>query len=122
MGRETILVVEDLETLRDLAKRLLERDGFTVLVAASAEEALTLFSQHSSIDLILTDVMLPGTSGPELIHQLAARSPTLKVIYMSGYTEDVLGSHGVTSAAFLHKPFTAISLRQTIASALGSPT
>ena len=115
-GVETVLVVEDTDGLRALARRLLERQGYTVLVAANAAEAVRLFEQHASIDVILADVVLPGASGPELTQQLLAQRPGLKVIYMSGYTEDSIIQHGVLSAgiAFLHKPFTAQTLGETI--------
>ena len=115
-GVETLLVVEDAEGLRELARRLLERQGYTVLVAANAEEALRLFEQHPTIDVLLTDVVMPGASGPELSRQLVERRPALKVIYMSGYTEDAIVQHGVLNPgiAFLHKPFTSESLGRKI--------
>jgi CheY-like chemotaxis protein len=111
-GTETILVVEDADGLRELAKRLLERQGYTVLVAANAAEALQLFEQNASIDLLLTDVVMPGASGPELTQQLVDRRPALKVVYMSGYTEDAIVHHGVLKPgiSFLHKPFTSEAL------------
>ena len=109
---QTVLVVEDAEGLRELARRLLERQGYTVLVAANADEALRLFEQHPSIDVLLTDVVMPGASGPELTSQLVEQRPALKVIYMSGYTEDAIVQHGVLNPgiAFLHKPFTSETL------------
>jgi two-component system cell cycle sensor histidine kinase/response regulator CckA len=115
-GGETVLVVEDAEGLRVLAKRLLERQGYTVLVAANADEALQLFERNPSIGLLLTDVVMPGASGPELTSQLVERRPTLKVIYMSGYTEDAIVHHGVLNpgVAFLDKPFTADTLGRKI--------
>ncbi len=115
-GAETVLVVEDAEELRGLAKRLLERQGYTVLVAANADEALRLFEQHASIDVLLTDVVMPGTSGPELTSQLVGQQPALRVIYMSGYTEDAIVQHGVLKPgiAFLHKPFTSETLGRKI--------
>jgi two-component system, cell cycle sensor histidine kinase and response regulator CckA len=112
----TILVVEDAEELRELTRRLLERQGYTVLVAASADEALRLFQQHASIELLLTDVVMAGASGPELGKQLIEQRPSLKVIYMSGYTDDVIVQHGVLKPgiAFLHKPFTDETLGRKI--------
>ena len=89
-GAETVLVVEDAEGLRALAKRLLERQGYTVLLAANADEALRLFERNASIDVLLTDVVMPGASGPELTRQLVEQRPALKVIYMSGYTEETI--------------------------------
>jgi two-component system cell cycle sensor histidine kinase/response regulator CckA len=111
-GLQTVLVVEDADGLRELAKRLLQRQGYTVLVAANAEEAIRLFDLNASIDVLLTDVVMPGASGPELTRQLIARRAALKVIYMSGYTEETIVHHGVLNPgiAFLHKPFTADSL------------
>jgi two-component system, cell cycle sensor histidine kinase and response regulator CckA len=115
-GAETVLVVEDAEGLRELTKRLLERQGYTVLVAGNAEEALREFERNASIDVILTDVVMPGVSGPELTKELVERRPGLKVVYMSGYTEDAIVQHGVLKAgiAFLHKPFTSEALGRKI--------
>ena len=108
-GAQTVLVVEDEDALRALAKRLLEQQGYTVLVASNADEALELFEGNPSIDVLLTDVVMPGTSGAELTRQLMERRPALKVLYMSGYTEDAISQHGVLKPgiALLHKPFTS---------------
>jgi two-component system cell cycle sensor histidine kinase/response regulator CckA len=113
---ETVLVVEDARGVRELTRRLLQRQGYTVLVASNAEEALRLFENQPSIDLLLTDVVMPGASGPELIKQLVERRPALKVIYMSGYTEEAIVQHGVLKPgiAFLHKPFTADTLERKL--------
>ncbi len=112
----TVLVVDDAEGLRTLMLRTLERRGYEVHVAANAGEALALFDAHPGIDVLLTDVVMPGASGPELTIDLLARRPGLKVIYMSGYTEDAIVHHGVLKPgiAFLHKPFTADALGQKI--------
>jgi two-component system cell cycle sensor histidine kinase/response regulator CckA len=109
---QTVLVVEDAEELRELTSRLLRRQGYTVLLAANADEALQLFERNPSIDVILTDVVMPGASGPELTRRLVERRPELKVIYMSGYTEEAIVQHGVLKPgiAFLHKPFTSEAL------------
>ena len=111
-----MLVVEDAEGLRELTKRLLERQGYTVLVAANAAEAIRLFERNASIDVLLTDVVMPGASGPELTTRLVEHRPTLKVIYMSGYTEEAIVHHGVLDPgiAFLHKPFTSETLSRKI--------
>ena len=90
-----MLVVEDEEGLRDLSKRLLQRHGYTVLVARDAKEALRLFEEHRSIDVLLTDVVMPGATGPELTRQLIEQRPGLRVIYMSGYTEESSAQQGV---------------------------
>jgi CheY-like chemotaxis protein len=117
---QTVLVVDDAEGLRELAKRLLERLGYRVLVAASADDALALCEQNPSIDVLLTDVVMPGASGPELTRRLVEQRPALKVIYMSGYTEDAIVHHGVVNPgiAFLHKPFTSETLGQKVQDAL----
>jgi two-component system cell cycle sensor histidine kinase/response regulator CckA len=113
---QTVLVVEDADGLRELAKRMLEKQGYRVLVASNAGEALGQFDRTPSIDVILTDVIMPGGSGPELTRQLIRLRPGLKVIYMSGYTEDAITHHGVLDPgiAFIHKPFTAETLGQKI--------
>jgi PAS domain S-box-containing protein len=115
-GRQTVLVVEDAEGLRELTKRLLERHGYVVLLAANAEEARHLFDENPSIDLLLTDVVMPGASGPELVKQLVERRPALKVVYMSGYTDEAIVHHGVLDPeiAFLHKPFSSETLGRKI--------
>jgi PAS domain S-box-containing protein len=111
-GVQTVLVVEDEQGLRELTKRLLVRHGYTVLVAANADEAEQLFGANPSIDLLLTDVVMPGASGPDLVGRLVERRPGLKVIYMSGYTDDAIVHHGVLDPgiAFLHKPFSSETL------------
>jgi DNA-binding NtrC family response regulator len=121
-GAQTVLVVEDAEGLRALARRLLERQGYRVLVAASADEALRLFDLNPSIDVLLTDVVMPGSSGPELTRQLLERRPELRVIYMSGYTEETIVHHGVLNPglAFLHKPFTSETLGRKVREVLDS--
>jgi signal transduction histidine kinase/DNA-binding response OmpR family regulator len=116
-GAERVLVVEDAAGLRELTRRLLQRQGYAVLVAANAEEALRLFEQQVSIDVLLTDVVMPGVSGPELARRLVEQRPAMKVIYMSGYTEEaMITQHGVLNPgiAFLHKPFTAGTLGRKI--------
>jgi DNA-binding NtrC family response regulator len=118
--RETLLVVEDVAGLRELTRRLLERLGYSVLLAANAEEALQLFDRNPSIDLLLTDVVMPGASGPDLVTQLVERRPGLKVIYMSGYTNDAIVHHGVLDPGirFLQKPFSYDELGRKLREAL----
>jgi CheY-like chemotaxis protein len=115
-GTQTVLVVEDAEGLRELTKRLLERHGYVVLLAANAEDAGCLFDENPSIDLLLTDVVMPGASGPELVKQLVERRPALKVVYMSGYTDEAIVHRGVLDPgiAFLHKPFSSETLGRKI--------
>jgi len=115
-GGETVLVVEDAGELRELTKRLLVRQGYTVLLAANAREALHQFEQHPSINLLLTDVVMPITSGPELSHRLMAQRSDLSVIYMSGHAADDIAQHGVLKPgiAFLQKPFSSETLGHKI--------
>ena len=117
---QTVLVVEDEEGLREVATQLLQAQGHTVLVAANAEQAIRQFEENASIGVLLTDVVMPGASGPELTRRLVERRPALKVIYMSGYTEDALGQHGVLNpgVVFLHKPFTSETLGRKICEVL----
>jgi two-component system cell cycle sensor histidine kinase/response regulator CckA len=115
-GGETVLLVEDADGLRVLATKLLERLGYAVLVAANADEALQVFEAHPSIDVLLTDVVMPGGSGPELTSRLVERRPGLQVIYMSGYTDETIVHHGVLEPgiAFLQKPFSSETLGRKI--------
>ena len=121
-GAHTILVVEDANGLRELARRMLDAQGYTVFTAANAGEAIRLFEEHSSIDVLLTDVVMPGSSGPELSKRLTERRPGLKVLFMSGYTDDAIVQHGVLNAGvfLLNKPFTAESLGRKIREVLDS--
>jgi PAS domain S-box-containing protein len=108
-GSECILLVEDAEPLRKLAKSYLEAGGFRVLSAGSGEEALEVAARFGGIfDLILTDVVMPGMNGRVLAEQLLPRQPGMKVLYMSGYTDSFIAGHGVleTGTHLLHKPFT----------------
>jgi CheY-like chemotaxis protein len=112
----TVLIVEDSAQLRELTRRLLHGRGYTVLVAADADEASAVFDQKTSIDVLLTDVVMPKTSGPELAKRLTGRRPSLKVVYMSGYTDEAIVQHGILQPgiAFIHKPFTAETLDRKI--------
>jgi PAS domain S-box-containing protein len=120
-GTETVLVVDDAEGLRVFATMLLERQGYRVLAAGNADEALRLFEQGEAIDVLLTDVVMPGASGPELTRRLIERRPALKVICMSGYAEGAIVHHGMINpkVAFLSKPFTAETLGRKVREALG---
>ena len=92
-GRETVLFVEDEVALRDLMHRVLTKGGYTVLVAGDGLEALALVEEHAQpIDLVVTDVIMPRMSGPELASRLRARDPGIRLLYVSGYTADQLRS------------------------------
>ncbi|MBI4486089.1 MAG: response regulator [Acidobacteria bacterium] len=122
-GTETILLVEDNAGLRKLATRVLAPAGYTVLGAASGEEALGLLEHHEApVHLLLSDVVMPGMNGRELAEQLAQTRPGMKVLYMSGYTSDIIVRHGVLEAEmpFLTKPFTAATLLRKVRDVLDS--
>jgi two-component system cell cycle sensor histidine kinase/response regulator CckA len=108
-GSETILLVEDSEPLRKLAKTFLESAGFPVLSAESGEDAMEVAARYGkAFDLLLTDVVMPGMNGRVLAEQLLARQPGIMVLYMSGYTDSFIAGHGVLEPGthLLHKPFT----------------
>jgi len=123
-SRETILLVEDEDTVRRLAKRLLERQGYTVLEAAGGQAACRLADEWGAdFHLLLTDVVMPGMSGRELHRTLAAKRPGLRVLFMSGYTDDAIAHHGVLKegTSLLQKPFTADSLNRKVREVLDAP-
>ena len=125
-GNEVILLVEDEEALRIVIQRALENAGYTVLVAADGFSALSMSAQYSGeIQLLLSDVVMPKMSGPELATQLAASRPATPILYMSGYTDHAIVHHGVLDAGtnFLEKPFTRAQLIQKVEQVLsGSRT
>jgi len=107
-GTETILLVEDEPQVRALVRVTLERYGYAVLEARHGVEALVVAAQHPGpIHLLVTDVVMPQMSGPQVALQLASGRPDMKVLYMSGYADHAVVHHGVLDpgAAFLHKPF-----------------
>jgi PAS domain S-box-containing protein len=112
-GSESILLVEDEESVRELIAEALQAQGYNVLVAGNGQEALALAAPaHCRIDLMITDVVMPGMSGRELTTRMAQSRPGLRVLYLSGYTEDAIVHHGVLDAetAFLQKPFSLDAL------------
>jgi two-component system, cell cycle sensor histidine kinase and response regulator CckA len=120
-GTEMLLVVEDESSVRQLTKILLEKAGYRVLIAADAQEAAELFQRHGdSIALLITDVVMPGPSGPALLRHLSEQRHGLKVLYMSGYADDAVPSQGQLDpgAVFLQKPFTADRLIRKVREAL----
>ncbi len=120
-GTETVLVVEDEEQVRGLAARFLRDQGYRVLTASGGQEALVIAGKTARpIHLILTDVVMPGLSGPDLARRLTALHPGAKVLYMSGYTDDTIVRHGVLGAGirFLEKPFTKGRLLSKVREAL----
>jgi two-component system, cell cycle sensor histidine kinase and response regulator CckA len=108
-----VLLVEDEVGVRGVAQQILQSAGYTVLAASDGEEAVRLCARHAgSIHLLLTDVVLPGMSGPALASRLAAIRPALKVMYMSGYPEDAIVRRDLLDpeTVFLPKPFTLETL------------
>ena len=123
-GTETILLVEDQEEVRELARDILLEHGYTVLEAGDPEEAWPVFDKHrATIDLLLTDVVMPRASGRQLADRLAPHRPDLKVLYMSGYTDQAIVQHGVLEAgiAYLEKPFTIDTLTHKVRDVLDAP-
>jgi CheY-like chemotaxis protein len=120
-GSETVLLVEDLPAVRMVARQMLERHGYAVLEAPDAATALRLAEMHvGPIQLLLTDVVMPDISGKSLANQLVQRLPHLKVLYMSGYTDDAIVRHGVLQEgiAYLQKPFTPAVLARKVRAVL----
>lgn len=120
-GSETILVVEDDESLRELTVKILQDAGYRVIEASNAEHALDVVkASNPKIDLLLTDVIMPGKTGIELMKQAEVVCPTLRPLFMSGYTGDLVPLRSVLTreTSFLEKPFTRISLLKKVYSAL----
>jgi CheY-like chemotaxis protein len=121
-GCETILLAEDSESLREMAREYLESVGYTVLEASSGAEALQKAKEfEGTIHLLLTDIVMPEMSGPELAHQMESMRPGIKVIFTSGYTDDVIARQGVLdpTVAFIQKPYRPKALARKIREVLG---
>ena len=122
-GSETILLVEDEESVRQLVRETLESRGYRVLEAGNANAALALAAQHQdAIHLVITDVVMPGLSGHELVQQLVSSRAGLKILYLSGYAQDAFATSHAAEAqkAFLQKPFTLQSLARKVREVLGA--
>jgi PAS domain S-box-containing protein len=116
-GSETILLVEDEEPLREMIREMLEGAGYAIVSAGTPEEALRLAERYSSrLDLLLTDVILPGMSGRELAEAVLRMKHGVRVLFMSGYADDIIGRHGVLDPefGFLEKPFHGDELRRKV--------
>jgi DNA-binding NtrC family response regulator len=122
-GSETILLVEDDDQVRAVAREILSRSGYHVVEARNAGEALLHSEKYDGrIHLLLSDVVMPQMSGPELANRLASSRPDMKVLCMSGYTDDSIVRHGVLEArvAYLQKPITPESLTIKVRDVLDS--
>jgi CheY-like chemotaxis protein len=116
-GGETVMLVEDETQVRDLEARMLKQLGYTVLAAANGEEAIDVSRAHpGEISLLVTDVVMPNMSGKQVADALLSTRPGLRVLYLSGYTENTVGDHGVldSSVDFLSKPFSREALARKI--------
>jgi signal transduction histidine kinase/ActR/RegA family two-component response regulator len=123
-GDETILLAEDEDVVRDLITQMLEHRGYTVLAARDGIEALDVAAEHSgAIDLLLTDVVMPRLSGRQLAEHVTRDHPGIRILYISGYTDDAVLRHGVLEAhtPFLQKPFTADALARAVRGAMDAP-
>lgn len=120
-GSETILLVEDDEDVRYLANAILSRHGYTVLVAKNGVDALTVLEAYNKpVNLLLTDVVMPEMNGKDLFEKIAPKYPDIKVVYMSGYTNNIIVHHGIldNGVQFIQKPFTvealAVKIREVL--------
>ena len=116
-GKETLLLVEDEAPVRDSVRRLLEWHGYTVIEARNGADALQIYDgDEQEIDLVLTDLVMPGMGGHELVEQLRARRPDLRVVFMSGYADKPMTSNGAVrqGTAYVEKPFTVELLMQRL--------
>jgi CheY-like chemotaxis protein len=123
-GNETILLVEDEAQVRAIVKRMLEAQGYTVLAAEHGRAALEILEQlEVPIDLLLTDVIMPLMGGRELAERVRVLRPQLKVLFTSGYTEDVIVQNSLLDhdIVLLHKPFTRAALAAKVRETLDAP-
>jgi PAS domain S-box-containing protein len=121
-GKEVVLVVEDQREVRSVARETLTRHGYTVMEAANGKEALSVLAHRSGpIDLLLTDLVMPGMSCPDLVAAVRRACPEVRVLYMSGYTSDDMTQRGVIEpgVAFIEKPFAPVALLRKIRNVLG---
>jgi len=116
-GNETILIVEDAPAVRGIMRQVLTRLGYQVLEAHDGESAIDLSAKHNgTIDLLLTDVIMPRMGGRVLADEIAKQRPGIRVLYVSGYTDDAIVRHGVLEPGvhYLEKPFTPDTLAQKV--------
>ena len=125
VGTETVLLAEDEQQVRMLATRILEENGYTVLAAGDGDSAHLICNEcEKDIHLLLTDVVMPEMNGKDLYDQIALTRPGIKVLYLSGYSDNAIAHHGVLKegTAFLQKPFKAVDLLRKVRKVLNQPT
>lgn len=123
-GQETILLVEDEEAVRKVITRLLEHAGYHVLPAEGGVEAIALADNYvGTIDLVVTDVVMPAMKGPVMVSRLSNGREGLRVLYLSGYTDAIVSQHGLLDerANFLQKPFAVEALTRKVREVLDAP-
>jgi CheY-like chemotaxis protein len=122
-GSETVLLVEDERDVRTIGREILEERGYTVLEASDGAEAVRVADAYdATIDLVVTDVVMPGMSGPEVVDVLRRSRPRAKVLFISGYTEDhIVKIEAIDRAALLRKPFRASTFARTVREVLDRP-
>ncbi len=115
-GSETVLIVEDNNAVRDLAERILQKHGYQTIAVTGGEECRTVLAERTRFDMLLTDVVLQDTNGKELYQLVKAHYPDISVLYMSGYTDDVIVHHGVLEqgVCFIQKPFSVQGLLRKV--------
>jgi two-component system, cell cycle sensor histidine kinase and response regulator CckA len=116
-GNETILLVEDEAAVRGLTQLALQTHGYTVLEASNGKEALNVCAQHQGpIHLVMTDVVMPDMGGRQVAERLKADKPEIKVLFLSGYTDDAVVRHGIlqSEVAFIQKPFSPVALANKV--------
>lgn len=123
-GNETVLLVEDEEIIRRLVARALAANGYAVLPSADGQEALRVLERHGkAVDLLITDVVMPGMSGRELARVIASKNMARRTLFISGFTDDAIIQHGVLEPglAFMNKPFTPEALLRKMREILDGP-
>jgi len=115
-GNETILIIEDDEAVRKMVTRILKRLGYTVLQAGSGQDALKLLEAQDRVDLVITDVVMPTMSGPDLVTKITEQNPGIPTLYMSGYPDEAIAHHGVIEEGitFLEKAFSPQTLTRLV--------
>ena len=121
--KETILLVDDEQAVRSIVLRILRRSNYNVLEADSGEAALKIADEHQGrIDLVITDMFMPGLRGPEVVQRLAPKRPGLRALFMSGYADQDARTGVPAGANFLNKPFSGQELAAAVEAVLKGPT